>query len=86
DSLAARDLPGSEIESRLEDCLIRLRERYLRNLKRQQQEALALEAETGDRTAVLSKLLEQGTAIDEELAKIFAKRANPLVRRKHEKN
>ena len=48
-----RTLPGDEIEERYADCVLRLRERYLRNLKKKQEEALALEAESGDKAAVL---------------------------------
>jgi DNA primase len=72
-SLISRELPGSEIEPRYADCVLRLRERYLRNLKRKQSDALALEAESGDRAAVLAKLEELGTKNDEELKKIFDK-------------
>ena len=71
DSLVSRKLPGNEIESRYSECLLRLRERYLRNIKRRQEEALALEAESGDRAAVLAKLEELGTGEDQELKKIF---------------
>lgn len=73
--LRNRQIPGDEIEKRFTDCLLRLRETYLRNLKRIQEEALALEAESGDRAAVLAKLQEHGTEIDQELGKIFALRA-----------
>ncbi len=80
-----RRLPGDEIESRYTDCLLRLRERYLRNLKKKQQEALALEAESGDKAAVLSKLQEQGNTINDELMKIFAQRAKTHEKETHEK-
>ncbi len=74
-SLLNRHLPGEDIGERFNECKLRLRERYLRNLKRKQEDALALEAESGDRAAVLAKLQEQGTSINEELAKVFALRA-----------
>jgi DNA primase len=80
-----RKLPGDEIENRYADCLLRLRERYLRNLKKKQEEALTLEAESGDKAAVLSKLQEQGTTIAEELMKIFAQRAKTHGKEMHEK-
>jgi len=85
DSLLTRNLPGEEIEERYADCVLRLRERYLRNLKRKQEEALALEAESGDRAAVLAKLEQLGTAIDEELVKIFNLKAKPCGEEKNER-
>jgi DNA primase len=84
-SLVTRQLPGDEVEQRFADCLLRLRERYLRNLKRKQEEALALEAESGDRDAVMAKLKEQGTRIDEELVKIFNLRAKTQGKEINEK-
>ncbi|HSW58023.1 MAG TPA: toprim domain-containing protein, partial [Dehalococcoidales bacterium] len=80
-----RKLPGDDFENRYFDCLLRLRERYLRRLKKQQQEALTLEAESGDKAAVLIKLQEQGTSIDEELMKIFSQRAKTLGKELNEK-
>jgi DNA primase len=81
-----RILPGDEIEDRYADCLSRLRERHLRNLKKKQEEALALEAESGDKAAVLSKLQEQGTTIAEELKELFAQRAKTRGKEMHEKH
>jgi hypothetical protein len=81
-----RPLPGDDFEDRYADCLLRLRERYLRNLKKKQEEALALEAESGDKEAVLTKLQEQGTTIAEELMKIFAQRAKTRGKEMHEKH
>jgi DNA primase len=75
DSLVGRDFPHDQIQEKYYDCVLRLKERYLRSLQRQQGEVLALEAESGDRAAVLSKLEEQGTIINKELAKIFTLRA-----------
>lgn len=75
DLLLQRELHGEDLEARLADCGLRLRERYLRSLKRQQEAALTLEAETGDQASVLTKLQELGTVIDEELSSIFILRA-----------
>jgi DNA primase len=75
ESLQARSLPDNQIQEKYRDCVLRLKERYLRSLQQKQSEVLALEAESGDRTAVLAKLEEQGTIINKELAKIFALRA-----------
>jgi len=73
--LIDRKIPGNEIKERYLDCVFRLRERYLRSLKRKQEQALALEAESGDPNSVLAKLQEQGIDINEELAKVFTLRA-----------
>jgi DNA primase len=81
----SRYLPGNDFEERYTDCVLRLRERYLRNLKKKQEEALTLEAESGDKAAVLTKLQEQGTTIDQELMKIFAQRAKTQGKEIHEK-
>jgi DNA primase len=80
-----RPFSGDNIEDRFTDCFLRLRERYLRSLKKQQEEALVLEAESGDKEAVLSKMREQGTAIDEELMKIFSQRAKSHGKELNEK-
>ncbi len=81
-----RPLPGDEVEDRYAECLLRLRERHLRNLKKQQEEALSLEAESGDRAAVLAKLQELGTAIDEELREIFNQKAKTREKESNEKS
>jgi DNA primase len=70
DSLLSRNLPGSSMEERLMDCIIRLRERYLRNLEMKKAEILALEAETGVKNADLSKLVELGSSNSLELYKL----------------
>jgi DNA primase len=69
--LLTRELPGEQMEEKLEDCCLSLKERYLRNLQRKNTELLALEAESGDRDSVLARLGEQGTRINQELTKIF---------------
>jgi DNA primase len=71
DALLQRPLPGEEIELRFNDCALRLRERYLRNQKKRQEEALALAAESGDLAALLAKNAEIGTDVNEQLKKIF---------------
>jgi DNA primase len=85
DTLSARNLPGEDIESRYTDCVLRLRERYLRSLKRRQEETLSLEAESGTRESVLARLQEQGTQVDEELKKIFNMRAKAGKEEKNER-
>ncbi len=70
DRLIARSLPGNSIEERFMDCMIRLKERYLRNMELKKAELLTLEAETGVKHADLSKLLELGSENSLELQKL----------------
>ncbi len=55
------------------DCVTRLQEGRLRNLEAKKQGLLAIEAETGGRTAQLAKLEEQGLEIDKQLQEIRIK-------------
>ncbi len=55
----------------MEDCVIRLQERRLRNLESQMQELLAIEAEIGGAAAGLAKLEEQGLEITKQLQDVF---------------
>jgi DNA primase len=80
DALLARTLPGSSVEDRFMDCVIRLRERYLRNLEMKKAEVLALEAETGVKHADLSKLQELGSDISLELYKLEKIKTKPRER------
>jgi DNA primase len=77
-SLLSRELPGGEFEKRCTECLLRLRERFLRNLERKKEELLTLEAETGIKNADLSKLQELGLDVSVELNKLEKLRAKPL--------
>ena len=75
DSLIARKLPVNQIEQRYADCVLRLRERYLRTLELKRGEVLALEAESGGTTAELAKLEEQGIEISVQLGELFTQKA-----------
>ena len=57
----------------IDDCVIRLKERRLRNLEVEKQELLAIEAETGGTAAQLAKLEEQGLEISKQLREVFTK-------------
>jgi DNA primase len=57
----------------IDDCVIRLQERRLRNLEVEKQELLAIEAETGGTAAQLAKLEEQGLEISKQLREVFTK-------------
>jgi DNA primase len=73
DMLISRNILGNEIEKRYADCVLRLRERFLRNLERKKAELFALEAETEERSAVLAKYEELGMNNKDELKQIFDK-------------
>ncbi len=59
----------------LQDCIIRLHEKRLRNLEIKKQELLAAEAETGGITAQLTRLEEQGVEISKQLKEIFKRQS-----------
>ncbi len=68
----------------LNDYIIRLQEKRLRNLETKKQELLAVEAETGGIEAQLAKLEEQGIEVSKQLREIFIKqnhRRQRLARR-----
>lgn len=86
DSLATRNLPGDPIEERFSDCILRLRERYLRNMERKKAELLAYEAETGVKHADLSRLQELGSDISRELYKLEKMKTKPRREVNNEKH
>jgi DNA primase len=57
----------------IEDCVTRLQERRLRTLRSQNEELLAIEAESGGTAAGLAKLEEQGVEIAKHLHEVFIK-------------
>ena len=90
DSLLAKVFPPTLKESEviqqqtLNDCIIRLQEKWLRGLEAKKQELLAMEAETGGITAQLAKLDEQGIEESKQLKQVFIKqghRQQPTSRR-----
>ncbi len=77
DSLTTRNLPpASQTERKYSftDCILRLREKFLRNLEEKQSEVLALEAESGGNAAELAKLQEQGIEVSIQLGEVFAQK------------
>jgi DNA primase len=81
-SLMSRAFPPTLKESEvirretIDDCVMRLQERKLRNLEVEKQEILAMEAETGGTAAQLAKLEEQGLEISKQLREVFTKQKN----------
>jgi hypothetical protein len=74
DFLAKKDLPPASPEKKLDNCVLRMKERYLRNLEAQKAEILALEAEVGGTDAALAKLQEQGIETSVKLGEILARK------------
>ncbi|MCK5433794.1 MAG: toprim domain-containing protein, partial [Dehalococcoidales bacterium] len=77
DSLITRNLPPASQTERqysFTDCILRLREKFLRNLEEKQAEVLALEAESGGNAAELAKLQEQGIEVSIQLGEVFAQK------------
>ena len=74
DSLVARDLPPSSQAKRenvISDCILRLKEKYLRSSEAMKGESLAVAAEAGGTDAELAKQQEQGVEASKELGEIF---------------
>jgi len=74
DSLVKRDLPATQLERKCADCVLRLREKFLRSLEMKRQEVLTLEAESGGTAAELAKLEEQGIDVSLQLGEVFTQK------------
>jgi len=74
-SLMNKDLIDNRIEQKYTDCVLRLRERFLRSLEAKRAAALALEAELGGSAAELAKLKEQGTEVSTQLGEVFTQKS-----------
>ncbi|MAF85053.1 MAG: DNA primase [Dehalococcoidales bacterium] len=75
DALINRILPANQIERKYANCVLRLKEKFLRNLAIKREEILALEAEAGGTDAELAKLEEQGIEVSVQLGEVFAQKA-----------
>ncbi len=76
DSLVTRELPANRVDERFADCVLRLREDYLRGLEVKREAIFALEAEAGGTAAELAKLEEQGIEVSTQLGEVFTQRGN----------
>ena len=74
DSLITRSLPANQIEQKYANCVLRLREKFLRSLEVKRAEILALEAESGGSAAELAKLEEQGIEVSVQLGEVFTQK------------
>jgi len=75
DALINRNIPANQIEQKYADCVLRLREKFLRGLETKREAALTLEAEVGGTVAELAKLKEQGIEVSTGLREIFTQKA-----------
>ena len=74
DSLLSKSLPTNQIEYKFSNCILRLRERFLRSLEVKRGAVFALEAETKGAGADLAKLEEQGIEVSVQLGEVFTQR------------
>jgi hypothetical protein len=75
DYLITRSLPPNQIEQKYANCVLRLREGFLRSLETKREAALALEAELGGTAAELAKLEEQGIEVSLQLGEVFTQKS-----------
>ncbi len=75
DSLKTRSLPANQIEQKYTNCVLRLREKFLRSLEVKRAGVLALEAESGGTAAELAKLEEQGIEVSVQLGEVFTQKS-----------
>ena len=75
DSLITKSIPTNQIEQKCANCILRLREKFLRDLETKREMILALEAEAGGTGADLAKLEEEGIEPSIQLKEVFAQRS-----------
>ena len=75
DSLTRKSLLTTQIEQRFAQCVLRLREKFLRNLEVKREAIFALEAESSGTGADLAKLKEEGIEPSIQLGEVFAQKS-----------
>ena len=75
DSLITRSMPANQIEQKYANCVLRLREKFLRSLEAKRAEVLASEAESGGTVAELAKQQEQGIEVSVQLGEVFTQKS-----------
>ncbi len=75
DSLVTRSLLDNKIEPKYANCVLRLREKFLRSLEVKRAEVFALEAEVGGSGADLTKLKQEGIEPSVQLGEVFTQRS-----------
>jgi DNA primase len=79
DTLLAKDFPPPVKDSEtarqktLNDCILRLQEKWLKNMEAKKEQLLLTEAESGGTAAQLAKLKEQGIEESKQLKEVFIK-------------
>ena len=76
DHLLTKALPGNQIEPRYKDCVLRLRENFLKDLEAKRAERFALEVESGGAGADLARLEEEGIEPSIRLKEVFLKKVS----------
>ena len=71
DTLEKPEVPGNQIEKKFTECVLLLREEFLRSMEIKRGQALAMEAELGGTAAELAKLKEQGIDVSAQLGEVF---------------
>ncbi len=74
DYLLERTIPGNQIENRYDNCVLRLRENYLKNLEEKRAAKFTLEAELGGADAALARLEEEGIEPSIQLREVFLRK------------
>lgn len=74
-SLITRSLPANQIEPKYADCVLRLREEFLRDSERKRAKVFAFEAEVEGSGADLTKLKEQGIEVSVQLGEVFTQKS-----------
>ena len=72
--ILGKKIAEERIDKKYSESSLRLREKYLKNLKRQEEQVLNLERESGGTDAELARLLVQGTEVSEDLKQVFIQR------------
>jgi DNA primase len=78
DALINENIRNDRIEERYADCVLRLREEYLRNLELKRASVFTLEAEAGGAGADLARLQEEGIGPSTQLKEVFTRKTRAI--------
>ncbi len=85
DRLVSRSLPTKQVEKALLDCILKLKEDYLRDLEEKRGAILAAEAATGGSNAELAKLKEQGIEVSVKLGEVFNQKFRQSLKQRRDR-
>ncbi len=74
-ALINKNIPDGQIEQKYSNCILRLREEYLKGLEKKREAIFALEAELRGAGADLAKLEEEGIEPSIQLGELFTQKA-----------